>query len=386
LSGTVSDRKTKVALAGVRVELTGLNQGRTTTSDDQGHYRLDDLNAGDSAVAVRLQGYAPQTRPVTLDGNKVLDFTLETDTPVPPPAPAASGRAVDAVSAQPLAGVKVRIDGFGETTTGGDGMFNLAGAGVPGAVTLTASSSMTVERRTRIRYPTEASTLTLIPQSINLTAFDEMFRSRGGLHRWLQAPRLVIQRRVLQFTDTTDGSYVATAGVMSDAEVSELVADLNVMLPQLSDGKFGSFAGVQMETAAEHDTVPVARPGFIVVARYEGLSAATTYWGYSRWAWNGAGEVEAGVMMLDSGFERSGSTFSRSLHAHELGHTLGYDHVTASTSVMNAAARIEPTPFDHDAVKIAFERQPLNQSPDTDPEPIVVQRMSATGWSWTGSP
>ena len=387
LTGTVSDRGTNAALGGVRLAIsTGPNAARVATSDAQGRYQLDDLEAGNANVEARLQGYVLQTRAVTLDANRSVDFALERDAPVPPSGPPASGRTLDAISEQPLAGVTVRIDGFGETKTSGDGTFNLTGAGVAGAVALTASSSMTVERHTRIRYPAEAPTLTLIPRSISLTAFDEMFRARGGLHRWVQAPRLVIQRRVLQFTNINDGSYIATGAVITDAEVNELLADLSWALPQLSDGTFRSFAGVQVETAAAQEAVPVARPGFIVVARYEGLSAATTYWGYSRWAWNTAGEVEAGVMILDNAFELSGSPFRRSLRAHELGHTLGYDHVTTCPSVMNAAARLDPTPFDLDAARIAFQRLPLNQSPDTDPDPIVVKRMSASGQSWTGSP
>jgi hypothetical protein len=41
----------------------------------------------------------------------------------------------------------------------------------------------------------------------------------------------------------------------------------------------------------------------------------------------------------------SGSIFGRSLRAYELGHSLGYNHVTLRESVMNASARIEPNPF-----------------------------------------
>src|SRR4029079_17891205 len=137
-----------------------------------------------------------------------------------------------AISQRPLAGVLVRIEGLGETTTGGDGRVDLAAHPPEGSRALTMRSSATVERQTRIRVPGDAATLTLIPQSINLRAFDEMFRGRGALHRWVSAPQLVIQRRVLRFTNISDYSYVATAGLMSDAEVSDLVRDLTWTLPQ----------------------------------------------------------------------------------------------------------------------------------------------------------
>jgi hypothetical protein len=88
------------------------------------------------------------------------------------------------------------------------------------------------------------------------------------------------------------------------------------------------------------------RLGSIVVARYEGLTAATTFWGYTRWAWNGAGEMQGGIVMLDRGFDESDSQYKRSLRTHELGHALGYQHVFALTSVMNSNARTEPNAFD----------------------------------------
>ena len=40
--------------------------------------------------------------------------------------------------------------------------------------------------------------------------------------------------------------------------------------------------------------------------------------------------MTSGESMLDRDFERSGSPFLRSLRAHELGHALGYNHVTVA--------------------------------------------------------
>ena len=168
------------------------------------------------------------------------------------------------------------------------------------------TSPVTVERSTRLRALPYA-TLTLIPKSLDLTAFDQMFRKDGGvLHRWVSAPRVVIERRVLQFAGTSDQQYMATANVMSEAEANELVADLRWALPQLTGDAFSAFAEHRIETAAEGQLVSVVRPGVIFVARYQGLEQATAFWGYTRWAWNATGEVQVGVLMLDRVFETSG--------------------------------------------------------------------------------
>jgi hypothetical protein len=154
----------------------------------------------------------------------------------------------------------------------------------------------------------------------------------------------------------------------------------------LTGNAFATFADEQRETAAEGTRVRVSRSGLIVVARYEGLTAATGFWGYTRWAWNGAGEMTAGIVMLDRAFETSGSQFRRSLRAHEFGHALGYNHVTVRASVMNQAARLEPNSFDRDAAKFAFQRPPLNRSPDIDPDPFTGNLRALTSQVfWSGA-
>ena len=68
-----------------------------------------------------------------------------------------------------------------------------------------------VERATRLWVPGPAATLPLMPASMDLRAFDEMFRSAGVLHRWTAAPRVVVQSRVLQFTSISDVDYTTLA-------------------------------------------------------------------------------------------------------------------------------------------------------------------------------
>ena len=88
--------------------------------------------------------------------------------------------------------------------------------------------------------------------------------------------------------------------------------------------------------------------------------------GLGRWSTAGnTPEVTGGAVYLDQNFDRSNEA-RRLLRIHELGHALGYLHVTKRTSIMNPAIGSAPTEFDRNAAMIAFERMPGNQSPDND--------------------
>jgi hypothetical protein len=127
----------------------------------------------------------------------------------------------------------------------------------------------------------------------------------------------------------------------------------------------------------------MSRIGAIVVAETVGLTEATTFWGIGRSASDARGTVVGGSMMLDRGFETSGSQFRRSLRAHELGHSLGYGHVTQRASVMNSNARLEPGIFDTQATRIAFRREPGSRSPDTDPSGFTANAAASGPIRWT---
>jgi hypothetical protein len=279
----------------------------------------------------------------------------------------------------------VRVAGLGETTTAADGRFTISTTDPEQMREVRVSSGATVERVTHVRVPGPDARVTLMPSALDLRAFDEMFRHSGSLARWTSAPRVVVQSRVLQFTALASLDYVALSETMTAPEFSGLMTDLNYGLPQITGNTFSGFAGEQREEVAPGDRVSLIRDGTIVVARMEGLTAATGFWGYSRWAITGSGEVVSGIIMLDRAFEASGSIYRRSLRIHELGHALGYNHVTARDSVMNAHGRSEPNAFDRDASRLAFMRPPLNRSPDIDPDPFSVNlRVPSQGLTWRG--
>jgi hypothetical protein len=295
------------------------------------------------------------------------------------------GSVVDGITDGSIAGATLDIQGLGPVTTSADGSFRIEVADPEQLRPVSIRSGATVPRQTHVRVPGPDVRLALIPLTFDLGAFDQMFRGNGSLARWTDVPRVTIQTRVLQFTNVSDTSYTATDEVLSDGEVTQIVADLTWGLPQLTGDRFHAFAGERRETATPGSVVPVRRTGEIVVARYAGLNAATGFWGYGRWAASGPGTIVAGIVMLDRDFEQSGSPFRRSLRVHELGHALGYNHVTARASVMNSSARVEPNEFDRSGAKLAFLRPPANRSPDIDPDEFSTNVRSSGGVVWFGS-
>lgn len=288
--------------------------------------------------------------------------------PIGNPIVVLTGQTVDAVSDQPVSGVSVQISGFNAVTSAADGGFALVA--VPSAeraLAATVVSPETVDRVTRVRLPGPHARLALIPKSFDLVAFDQMYRGDGVLRRWINAPALVVQQRVMTFTNTDDVQYVAGAAMVPDADVPRIIDDLMWALPQLTGGTFTAFAQQHVETAAEGEMVTVRRIGSIVVGRYEGLQTATGSIAYGRWSWTGAGEVVAGIIMLDNAFEiRSSATTRRAVRVHELGHALGWRHVDVRPSIMNPSPILAPNEFDRTGSTIAFLRPLLNQSPDRD--------------------
>jgi len=195
------------------------------------------------------------------------------------------------------------------------------------------------------------------------------------------ATPVLIETRALQFTTIGAPDQVALADQMTDAEVAQLADDLTWALPQLTGGTFTAFSTVARQTSNEGATVHILNAAVITVSRVVGLNSTAGFWGYSRWQFQPDGTVTAGMITLDRDFERSGSPFRRSLRSHELGHALGYNHVTTRSSVMNAAATIEPNAWDLDACRIAFARAPGNRPPDADPTNASLNRIGAAIWS-----
>jgi hypothetical protein len=302
-------------------------------------------------------------------------------TPTAPTTFTTSVRVVDALSGAELSGVTATGSGIRGGPSDAAGMVAVgADATNAAARTVTFARFGYVSREVALKIPGDGVTVSLIPSTFPLDAFDELLRVTR-LQRWTTAPPLRVQTRTLQFTAVDAADAVATDDVMSEDDRQSLEADLLWALPQLTGGAFTSFAGITRETLSAGARMQILNTGVITVARYEGLTAATGFSGYSRWQFRADGTVIGGTIMLDAGFDRSGSRFRRSLRAHELGHALGYTHVTAQSSVMSADASTEPTTFDRQATQIAFQRPPGNVRPDADRSDASLNAAAGATWS-----
>jgi hypothetical protein len=282
----------------------------------------------------------------------------------PSPQGAYRGETVSAIDGRPISGVAVKI-GTRSVVSDDRGRFELKDL-QEGAAIATLSGSSIVERRRSVAIPADAMKETLIPSSFDLHAFDEMFRGTGQLQRWVSAPALVVFGSIMQYHSVGSEDYQATSEQLSDGEVTQLIDHLTDGLAVLTGGRFTSFSSVTVERPASGQKANTLRTGSIVVGRYRGVKSIGNTIGLGRWSTNGdTAEISGGAIYLDQNFDGSSSA-RRLLRIHELGHALGYLHVTTRTSIMNPAIGPEPTQFDRDAALIAFERMPGNQSPDTD--------------------
>jgi hypothetical protein len=266
-------------------------------------------------------------------------------------------------------------------TTDAAGRF-VAEVTTPGDHTAVVTGSSVVERRTMVKGPaSEPARLSLMPASFDVAAFDEMFRTANArLQRWTSRPALVVLGTVMNFRGDAE-AFTATSEQLTDDEVSLLVAHLLEGLDLLTGGKYLSFADITVERPAAGEWTSVARPGAIVVGRYNGILTFAQTIGYGRWAENDDGSVVAGAMFLDRGFDKNDDR-RRLLRIHELGHALGQLHVHTRTSIMNPSVGPEPTEFDRQAAVVAFQRPPGNVSPDTDPGTAG----KSTPWSMRWAP
>jgi len=277
------------------------------------------------------------------------------------------GVTVSAIDGAPTAGLSVQVGNGKAVTTDASGRFITEISG-PGDYTAVVSGAAIVERHTMVTGPASAPTrLSLMPASFDVHAFDEMFRTANArLQRWTTRPSLVVLGTVMNYRGPAE-EFAATSESMSDDETALLVTHLNEGLALMTGGTYTSFAEVKIERPASGARSSVARAGWIVVGRYNGVQTFASTIGYGTWAEDVDGSVVGGAMFLDARFDKNDDR-RRLLRIHELGHALGQLHVESRVSIMNPAIGPEPTEFDRQAAVVAFQRQPGNVSPDTDPE------------------
>lgn len=305
--------------------------------------------------------------------------------------PTTTGRVVDAVTGAAISGVTPNGSEAGRATTStasdASGAFTVSAdtASSTGlAFSFAASGYLT--RSTFVKVPGNAGTVTLIPSSFDLPAFDQLARSTPSLPvlmRWAAAPALVVQTQAMTFTGINDTQFTTINDTMTDGEYVSQVADLNFGLPLMTGGQFSGFSGTTRVANAAGASVTMLVTGQITIGRFVGLTTATGSVGYSRWQFRSDGTVTGGMIMMDRDFERSLATTLRAVRVHELGHALGYNHITTRESAMNPLAHIDPNALDQAATRLVFMRPPGSRTPDIDPSGFSINRVGDMKLTWS---
>jgi hypothetical protein len=272
---------------------------------------------------------------------------------------AISGTVTDVIGGSPLPGVRVAFDRVGSVTTDGSGAFVLDSAAPSGDYGVTLSGSGVVTRRTLVPFRQQPIALTSIPSSFDMAAFEEFARSSfgGAIVRWTEPPALIVESALV---GTPGPQNNATAGRLADGDVHELVDQLSRALPLLTGSTFVAFSSVAHRTTPAGHAIRMYMPGAVTVVYYTDDNGACGQAGPS--VSRSTFQIVAGAIWLKRGCA------SATTMAHELGHALGYGHVTQTLSVMRSSGRVDVTAFDRTAAAIVFRRPPGNRAPDTDPE------------------
>lgn len=375
-----------VASATVAVSIGEIERTATTPSD--GTFRFTGLPAGTAQVHAQAAGYESKSATVVLASSEVvLDMAL-TATPAPPaptPPPLPSfvtlARILDALGGQGVSGVQVEHAQIVSTVSDASGNLQLSSSSTIDGTALRFAGTSIVNRDTFLRVPGADVTVSVIPAGFDLVAFDQIAR-QPATKRWMSPPSLVVEHRVLQYSDLDATTLRASADVRPEGDVNALVDDMTEALPELTGGVIGRFAGVAGRTAPADSDVSIAISGQITVFWVEGLLVGSGYEGFARWEFRDF-VLTGGVILLDSDRDRVPS--AKWLRYHELGHTLGYTHVTARPSLMAPSAQAI-TAFDREAGRIVYGRPAGNRSPDIDPDDSSLNVLAPRRWSpWVGS-
>ena len=294
-----------------------------------------------------------------------------TDPGVPATDPNATGQVVGIGS--PSNGISnVVISGAGvlSARTDARGFFTLNAGTSTYPLTLTHPDF--VERRTAVKLPAIGVHVSMIPSTFDQAAFEELVprTTTTGLRRWTQDPSLTVLTNVVEYDGVAYNPLVTSRGI-PEADFGCLLDGVTRAIAPMSDSTM-TFKKVETLAlpAGSRFSIPSTPEGTIVVAVARGLEA------------NGRASAFAGidptvlvrgvVWVTADNLSLCGSTAAR-VYPHELGHALGYQHVTREPSVMSG---IQPTSalteFDREAIRIIYERPPGNRAPDVDPPAYVI--------------
>jgi hypothetical protein len=300
-----------------------------------------------------------------------VDPAAPSETPARTPPPNATGQVVSLAS--PSNGIaNVVISGAAPigTRTDARGFFTLSAATSTYALLLTHPDF--VERRTAAALPASGLHVSMIPSTFDQAAFEE-FAPRStttGLRRWTMNPSLIVLRNVVEY-DGVSYDPLVTDRQVSETDFNCMVDGVQRAITPMSDSTL-TFKKVDVRSlpAGSRFSIPSTAEGTIVLTAARGVLANGRA---SAFADGQPDVLVRGVVWITAdNLSLCGSTAAR-VFPHELGHALGYQHVTLEPSVMSG---IDPTSaltaFDREALRIIYQRPPGNRTPDIDPPSYVI--------------
>jgi hypothetical protein len=296
--------------------------------------------------------------------------TTDTTSPGTASARPIVGAVTDAIRGVALPGVNVTIEQGGSATTDGSGQFAVQAPAVRGSYRATLSGPSVITRQTTVSLPATSLTVTLIPSSFDMASFEEFARDFGNgvIIRWSSPPALVVETSLVGLPSNQN---VALAEQTPASEIDRLIDRLSQALPRLTGSTFTQFASVRRQTTASGNPISMYTSGAITVVYYTENNGACGQGGpgiVQQTAITGAVWLKADCASL---------SVNSTAAVHELGHALGYGHVSGVPSVMRATGGIDITSFDLAAAGIVFRRPPGNRAPDTDPDSFRVNASAS---------
>ncbi|CAN5879564.1 hypothetical protein BH20GEM1_BH20GEM1_09070 [soil metagenome] len=294
-----------------------------------------------------------------------VSMTVAAD-PEPDPAPepnpddpssvALAGRLVDQFGGHPLAGLQVRYAGV-TATTDPQGAFRIPGNPTTSPSALEVSGSGYYRRQTYAK--TGDSEWGMVPTAFNMSAFDDLAREYDRhTVRWVGVPTVYVDTRPEGFE----------AGPELDLWISQVQVQAATYVSDWTGGRIRP-ADVILTSRPPQDLTP----GTIVIHFSENSSdySNQAYIGMARLSWSSDGTMSAaGVWLRYKSY--SGDKYApkrQGILGHELGHAMGYGHMTTGTlSFMEPSlgSKTSLSAFDRQAAVLLYSRTPRNTSQDND--------------------
>lgn len=269
--------------------------------------------------------------------------------------------------------MSVSIDGAAPVQSGDGGAF-LANAQA-GTHALSLGRSEFITRQTHAVLPAADLVLSLMPASVDVPAFEQFSPRAAGLRRWTSSPSLVVLTNEVDYVNGATRFRVTDHVVPADAFAC-MRGGLASAINEMSGGALVFTSVTSYSPPVESSLDVMAMPeGTIVAMAARDLGANGRGIAYES---SKPDVLVRGVVWINGDVLPLCSSTADGVYAHELGHALGYQHVTLEPSIMGGIGPTRtPTTFDRQAIAWIYQRPPGNRAPDVDPGNYNVNVLQA---------